>query len=144
MLGGLKRRVWTLAVVAGAVLAAAATAFAAGNHLHLKVPHVKVNKAYYIKVSGSVAGKKHLYLFIDSKKCGPNPAVELSRTDPTTGTAYGYYWASVTGSFSHSAGFKTIAAVKDHACAYLSTHSAPKNSAQGVVSHSFKTYKVHS
>jgi hypothetical protein len=149
MLGAIKRRVWILALVAGVVLAAAGTAFAGGNNVHAGIPaHVVVSKKhhqhpYFIKLTGTAAGTKHLYLFVDSAKCGPNPKVEYSRTG-ADGTAYGYYWKKISGSFSRQAGFRTLRAGPDHACAYLANSSAPRNGAGGVVAHSFKVYQVHS
>jgi hypothetical protein len=153
MVGVIKHRVWTLALVAGLALAATGTALAAGSSLHVKAPHAKVKKQkhcpdhlsrcaiYDITVVGSASTSAHLYVFIDSHKCGPNPAVEFSRSGPY-GTAYGYFWKKISGRFKRSAGFSTITAVKDHACTYLASESAPKNSAHGVVARSFRTYKV--
>jgi hypothetical protein len=152
LVGVIKRRVGSVTLVAGvAVLAAAGAAFAAGSSVHVSVPRARVsvkvnnhyNHPYKITVSGSAAVTEHLYLFIDSKKCGANPKVEYNRTG-TYGTAYGYYWRTVSGRFSHKAGFATIAVTKDHACAYLSKASVRKNSASDVVAHAFKTYQVHS
>jgi hypothetical protein len=138
-----RRKVLALMLATGLVLAAAGTtALAAGSSVHVRVPHVSVNAPYSITASGSTRGRKHLYLFIDSKKCGANPAVEFSRTG-RTGTAFGYYIKRVKGRFSRAEAFRTTARITDHACAYLTKFSAPKNSAQGVVARAFKTYTVH-
>ena len=130
-----------------AIAVAAAPAFAAGNSLHLSVPFVQKSTKhhphpYTITVTGTTTGSKHLYLFIDSRTCGANPAVEFSRTG-RTGTAFGYYIKSVTGSFSQSEPFSTIARITDHACAYLTKSTAKKNSAKGVVARAFMSYRVH-
>lgn len=141
MLRALNRRVLTLALVGGVLLALAGTAFAAANTLHFKVGHVAPNATYAVTVRGSASGNKHLYLFIDSRTCARTPAGEFGRTGPF-GSAYGYYWAKVRGHFSHTARFRTTAVLRDHACAYLTTTSTRKNGRHGVIAHHFKTYRV--
>jgi hypothetical protein len=141
MLRALNRRVLTLALIAGVLLTAAGTALAAANTLHFKVGQVTANATYAVTVSGATSGNKRLYLFIDSRTCARNPAVEFARTGPF-GSAYGYYWAHVNGHFSHTARFRTTAVMRNHACAYLTTTSVRKNSRHGVIAHHFKTYQV--
>ena len=134
-----------VALVLGPALAlavASGTAFAGSSNVHVTVPFVKLNVVYTITAHGVAAGNKHLYLFIDSKRCGANPAIEFSRTGPN-GTSFGYYIKSVSGAFSRPESFRTTARIKDHACAYLADSSAPKNGAGGVVARAFKTYTVH-
>jgi hypothetical protein len=129
MIKATRRRVLVCMLGAWTIVATvAATAFAGANTLQLSVPQVTKDVDYTITVSGTASGNKHLYLFIDSKKCGSNPRVEFSRTNRRTGTAYGYYWKTVSGGFSKSAGFRTTRRVTDHACAYLARTSAKKNS----------------
>lgn len=140
-----RRRICGL--ILGACLSAAlvvGTALATANTLHLKIPLARVGSAYGITISGSTSGVEHLYLFIDSLRCGANPAVEHSRANKKTGTSHGYYTAAVNGSFSITKGFKTTARITDHACAYLTKASTRAYSRKGVLARVFKAYRVRS
>ena len=56
--------------VALIVLAGVGTAVAAASTVRVYVPHVKVNRPYRVTAQGFAAGRKHLYLFVESRKCG--------------------------------------------------------------------------
>src|ERR1019366_4586263 len=101
----------------------------------------KVNVSYRITVKGLAVGRKHLYLFVETGKCGASPAAEFARSGPT-GTASGYYVPTANGRFTVPMDFRTSVRISDHVCAYLTNSSAPENSNKGVVAHAFKTYKV--
>lgn len=128
-------------VVALVLVAGVGTAVAAASTVRVYVPHVKVNVSYRITVKGFAVGRKHLYLFVETGNCGASPATEFARSGPT-GTASGYYVPTANGRFTVPMDFRTSVRISDHACAYLTNSSAPKNSNKGVVAHAFKTYKV--
>ncbi len=75
------------------------------------------------------------------RKCGANPAAEFARSG-ANGTASGYYVPTAAGRFTVTMGFRTSVGISDHACAYLTNSSAPKNGKKGVVAQAFKTFKV--
>ena len=132
----------TLALVFALILVAGAgTAAGAASTVRVSVPHAKVNGSYRIKVKGFAVGRKHLYLFVEARKCGANPAAEFARSG-ANGTASGYYVPTAAGRFTVTMGFRTSVGISDHACAYLTNSSAPKNGKKGVVAHAFKTFKV--
>jgi hypothetical protein len=129
-------------VLIGAVLFTvfAGSAAASGrNSVHVKVPYVRSNVQFAIKVTGHAASRLQLYLFIDYKACGRNPAVEKGRSDPIYGTSAGGREKAVKGNFNvTSRGWHSRGPALDHACAYL------VNGRTGaVVAHAFKPYTVH-
>ncbi len=128
-------------VVALVLVVRVSTAVAAASTVRVYLPHVKVNLSYTITLKGVTVGRNHLYLFVETGKCGSSPAAEFARSGPT-GTASGYYVPTASGRFTVPMDFRTSARISDHACAYLTSSSAPKNSNKGVVAHAFKTYKV--
>lgn len=132
-----------MAICAIGLVVGTDTAVAGSNSLQIKVPHVTVNVSYRISIRGFAVGSKHLYLFIDTRRCGANPAVETARGGPS-GTAAGYYWARVHGQlFKRTGVLRTTGRVTDHACAYLTKSSVAESSPKGVVAHAFEIYTVH-
>ena len=127
--------------VALVLLAGVGSAAAASSTVGVYAPHVKVNVSYRITVKGFAAGRKHLYLFVETRKCGATPAAEFARSGPT-GTASGYYVPTANGRFTVPMDFRTSASTSDHACVYLTSSSAAKNGNKGVVARAFKAYKV--
>jgi hypothetical protein len=144
MIKSTRRRLFAPVLGAVGLLAVVtATAFAGANALHVSVPaYVTAKTSYTITVSATTSRREHLYLFVDSKRCGRSPAVEFSRTGKH-GSSYGYYWRTVRGSVSKSAGFNTSVGLTDHACAYLAGFRAKKNSKYGIVARAFRTFRVH-
>lgn len=121
----------------GASALLAAPAWASGNAiLHIKTPrHATAHQKYSIGVSGHARRTETLYMFIDHRACGANPAVEHAR-------ANGVIWV-VHGDFHKTSRGWSGPASSQHVCAYLAKASAPKNSPHGVLAHRFKAFTVH-
>lgn len=137
-------------VIAGGVLAASGWA-AAGNTISVTVPsdaHVSPSscqpasnqtatcKTFSVTLKGHATSAERLYMFLDFKACGANPAVEHAR-------ANGSVW-SVEGSYKEvSKGWVSYKRGTDHVCAYLQKASEVENSPGGILAHKFASFKVH-
>jgi hypothetical protein len=131
------KRLAPLAVVVGMV-ALASPALAGGDRVRVSVPsYVQRNVAYSITLRGFVVGRARLYLFVDYRRCGPNPAVEHARANGTIwSVVHGRFKVVDRGWLAHLRGI-------DHACGYLQRLSEPRNAAGGILARGSVAYRVH-
>jgi hypothetical protein len=131
------RRLRRASLLVGGLLAVcAATALAAGNSVHVRVPSdARKNVHYRIKLHGHAAGQKVLYIFVnDLKPCASTPAKDRKR-------ANGFRWA-VQGDYAESVLGLTHHTGQVYACAYLAQYIG-KQIPDSSVAHRFTTFTVH-
>jgi hypothetical protein len=127
-------------LTAAALLAVGgATAAAAGETLHVKVPkHAEVGGAgFSIGVSGRITGTARLYVFVDDEACDATPHGEHRLHG-----AWARYW-KLHGTFSvTSHKFVASHGGRYYACIYVVKPTVPLNSSRGVLATSVARFRI--
>jgi hypothetical protein len=119
-------------VFAGLALVFAGSAPArARDSIHVAVPRqVKRKVTYNVTVTGFSSRQEKAYLFVDYHPCAATVPAERRQVQPIEEMPY-----TVKGAFTKVSGWKSPAALVDHACVFLVNPKTGKLLAKGAVNY---------